>query len=383
LRYRRRTISSATSISCGSMITTQRSTTRMKPVRWIFFRFLVFLPSLLSGMVLLESGCAETLSAVEDNSTFLFYLENDTFAGMDKHYTNAVKLSWISKDLKAYNQNSTLPEWARWLAETTPGVRGEGFLHNFAFSLGQNIYTPRDLSVEALIEDDRPYAGWTYFAAALHSKNFNLLNTLEASIGILGPSSLAEQSQKLFHKWLDDEEPKGWENQLEDELGLMVTWQRFWRILRSSFGSRFGCEIIPHAGISLGNVLTYANMGGEARIGYNLPVDFGSSLIRPGDGTSPPVGMRDPRISPKSHFGLTLFMGVDGRAIARNSFLDGNTWRDSHSVDKKNFVADISFGMSVVYRTVKVTYTHVYRTEEFIGQDDGQVFGSLMVAVTF
>ena len=117
----------------------------------------------------------------------------------------------------------------------------------------------------------------------------------------------------------------------------------------------------------------------------SLPVyrPFAKESARSGDGTSPPVGMRDPRISPKSDFGLTFFLGVDGRAIARDIFLDGNTWHDSHNVDKKNFVADISFGMSVVYRTVKVTYTHVYRTEEFIGQDDGQVFGSLMVAVTF
>lgn len=326
---------------------------------------------------------ADVSPPVENKSTFVLYFENDTFAGTDKHYTNAVKLSWISKDLEKIGPERGLPGWARWVVEKTPGVDRKDFLHNLALSLGQNIYTPEDITVEALIEDDRPYAGWTYLAGALHSKNFDMLNTLELSLGIVGPSSLAEQSQELFHEWLNDEEPQGWDNQLSDEPGLILTWQRFWRVLRKSVGNRFAWDVIPHAGVTLGNVLTYANLGGEIRFGYNLAADFGTSLIRPGGGTSAPVGLRDPRIGDGADFGVTVFAGVDGRALARNIFLDGNTWRDSHSVDKKPFVADIASGVSVVYKRVKLTYTHVYRTKEFDGQDDGQFFGSISLAVTF
>ena len=326
---------------------------------------------------------ADASPSVENRSTFIFYLENDTFAGTDRHYTNAVKLSWISKDLEKYSDERGLPGWARGIVEITPGLDREGFLHNLAFSLGQNIYTPRDIAEEELIEDDRPYAGWTYLAGALHGKDFNLLTTLELSLGVVGPSSLAEESQKIFHEWLNDEEPQGWDNQLKDEPGLMLTWQRFWRVARNQVGGDFAYDVIPHAGITLGNVLTYANLGGEIRFGYNLAADFGTSLIRPGGGTSAPVGMGDPRIGSDADFGVTVFAGVDGRAVARNIFLDGNTWRDSHSVDKKYFVADLSSGISVVYKRLKLTYTHVYRTKEFDGQEEGQFFGSVSIAVTF
>jgi hypothetical protein len=32
-------------------------------------------------------------------SVFTFYLENDFSGGTDRHYTNGVKLSWLSRDL--------------------------------------------------------------------------------------------------------------------------------------------------------------------------------------------------------------------------------------------------------------------------------------------
>jgi hypothetical protein len=256
--------------------------------------------------------------------------------------------------------------------------------YNLAFSLGQNIYTPVDTSVETLIEDDRPYAGWTYLSVALHSKNRRMLNTLELSVGIVGPASLAEDTQKIVHRWVDADDLEGWDNQLSNEPGLMLVWQRYWRIFRRQFEwGGLAWDIIPHAGLSLGNVFTYANLGGEFRFGHNLPMDFGTSLIRPGGGTSAPIGRRDPRLNPRSDVSLAFFIGADGRAVARDIFLDGNTWQDSHSVDKNHFVADISSGVSLIYKRIKLTYTHVYRTEEFDTQDQAQVFGSLTLSATF
>ena len=65
---------------------------------------------------------ADATPSVENRSTFIFYLENDTFAGTDRHYTNAVKLSWISKDLEKYSDERGLPGWARGIVEITPGL---------------------------------------------------------------------------------------------------------------------------------------------------------------------------------------------------------------------------------------------------------------------
>ena len=52
-------------------------------------------------------------------------------------------------------------------------------------------------------------------------------------------------------------------------------------------------------------------------------------------------------------------------------------------MDKLPFTADLSAGLSVNYKDVKLTYAYVYRTEEFRGQDGGQTFGSLTLSIPF
>ena len=65
--------------------------------------------------------------------------------------------------------------------------------------------------------------------------------------------------------------------------------------------------------------------------------------------------------------------------MAHNIFLDGNTFGDSPSVDRKWFVADLSVGAAVNYKNTKFAYAFVYRTEEYQGQKEGQLFGTVSV----
>src|SRR5256885_15874840 len=70
------------------------------------------------------------------------------------------------------------------------------------------------------------------------------------------------------------------------------------------------------------------------RIGFDLPDDYGPPRIEPGlPGTN--------FFEPTAAFGWYLFAGVDGRAIARNIFLDGNTWQTSRGVEKIPLVGDL------------------------------------------
>ena len=80
-------------------------------------------------------------------------------------------------------------------------------------------------------------------------------------------------------------------------------------------------------------------------------------------------------------FGWYLFAGVEGRAIAHNIFLDGNTFRDSRSVDKKPFVADLQVGVALTWRTARLSYAHVLRTREYDHQPDPEDFGALTLSL--
>lgn len=348
----------------------------------IFRKIMIVFLFIPSPFFLCPFSSAQNTSA-EKYQTFFIYFENDVFNGTDRHYTNALKLTWLSKDLTELDEDTRLPRWGLPLLRKLPMVNRPGFQRNIGLSLGQNIYTPKDILRRDLIKEDRPYAGWTYLSLTFHVKNTLKLDVFDMTVGVVGPASLAEKIQRYVHGWLESKDPKGWDHQLKNEPGFAISWQRNWRLFSMGLGSGFGSDFIPRIGAVAGNVLTFANIGGEIRFGYNLPFDFGTSFIRSGSGIEAPADLMDPRLRRRENFGIHFFIDVDGRAVARNIFLDGNTWEESHRVDRKRLVADMAAGISILYKHVKLTYAHVYRSKEFDGQDKAQVFGSLTLAISF
>ena len=140
---------------------------------------------------------------------------------------------------------------------------------------------------------------------------------------------------------------------------------------------------MPHAGVALGNVRTFANAGAELRFGLNLPDDFGTAAIGPAATTSTPVDGVQAADRAWFDLGLYLFARVDGRVVARDIFLDGNTFRDGPSVDREWLVADLSVGAAVNIKNTKLAYALVYRTKEFSQQEDARVFGTVSLNWTF
>jgi hypothetical protein len=350
---------------------------------WKAFKRTTILVVVTCSILLFSSFSAALTDQIENHHTFFLYFENDFFGGTDRHYTNAFRLTWLSPDLTEYDEDMRLPRWGLPLIRKLPLINRSGFQRNVGLSVGQNIYTPEDISRKDLIQDDRPYAGWSYFTLTFHVKNARQLDVFDVTMGIIGPSSLAEETQRIVHQWLESKDPKGWDNQLKDEPGLLISWQRNWRFFSLGSGDGFGFDFIPHIGGTVGNVAIFANLGGEIRIGYNLPFDFGTSLIRTGSGIEAPFDITDPRLRHQKNFGFHLFADIDGRAVARNIFLDGNTWKDSHHVHKKLLVSDMAIGFAILYKRLKLSYAHVYRTKEFDGQEKGQLFGSITLAITF
>lgn len=332
---------------------------------------------------LLVAGLAPQAGAADPEKTenLMFYFENDTFGGTDANYSNAVKVAWISEDLDEMGDaDDYLPKELPLLGRF---FSGPGYQRNLGISFGQNIFTPKDTDAEELVEDDRPYAGFTYLAFAIHRKNRHLLDTLELTLGIVGPASLAEETQNTVHEIIDSDKAQGWEHQLENEPGLALTFQRNWRLASGESESGWGWDFIPHLGATAGNVAVFANAGAGLRFGYHVPEDFGTGLIRPGGNVSAPAAPSDPRISTREDFGLFGFIRAEGRAVALDIFLDGNTWEESHSVDKNPLVGDVAAGIAFIYKALKLTYTHVYRTETFKEQRDAQTFGSVSLTVTY
>ncbi|MBK5101567.1 MAG: DUF2219 family protein, partial [Desulfobacteraceae bacterium] len=52
-------------------------------------------------------------------------------------------------------------------------------------------------------------------------------------------------------------------------------------------------------------------------------------------------------------------------------------------VDKKNFVADLQVGLALQLYRFRLSYTQIFRTKEFDGQDSADIFGSLSLTCQF
>jgi lipid A 3-O-deacylase len=314
------------------------------------------------------------------SGVFTIYFENDYFGGTDQNYSNGVKLSWLTDDLTEWGQVG----WRRDVLAMLPFINKPGTQKNFGFSFGQNIYTPEDTNLANPNPADRPYAGWSYLELSFVSKTATRADIISIQAGIVGPSSLAEDTQRTVHEAINDDVPRGWDYQLKDEPGINLIYERRHRLIARTLGDTLGFDFIPHGGFSLGNVQTYANIGGTLRLGINLPSDFGVSLSRGGSIGASPADDFDPRVALNRDISVFVFAGTDGRAVARDIFLDGNTWKDSRSVDKEPFVADIMVGFGVIVGRWQLTGTMVHRTKEFETQaDSSSRFGSVTLSAAF
>lgn len=329
----------------------------------------------------------EQRADVRKSWTTNLYFENDLFEETDQNYTNGARISLISPDVSSYidDRNGVLPDWVRYLNRelTFFHKSHRGLQRNVVLTMGQTMYTPQDINRTDLITDDRPYAGWLYAGIGYHSKNDRQLDSMELNLGMIGPASLAEETQDFIHDLRGFEKFKGWDNQLSNELGLVAVYEHKDKFLRETYYGGLGYDAITHFGASLGNVATYLNGGFEVRAGWNIPADFGTAAVRPGGDNAAPGSSWDSRLSGKRLVGLHMFASVDARLVLRDIFLDGNTFSDSHSVAREPLVADAAVGLSLSYGKLKVSYAKIHRTKEFKLQNKGHSYGSLSLSMTF
>lgn len=300
-----------------------------------------------------------------------FTSENDNYGdGSDQNYTNGARLTY-------FDYGAEPPAFAHILDKYVPTFKINETTSIY-YSIGQDLYTPEDIKASNPDPKDRPYAAFLYVSTGLTSMTGNHIDDLEATIGIVGPWALGEQTQKFVHDALNADDPSGWDHQLENEPGFIVSWQRQWPGAYSVDVDGFTFRAAPHAGVTLGNVYTYAASG--------LSLQFTPSKYQ---WQSTPLRVR-PAIPgngffavPEDHFAWSLFAGLEGRAMGRNIFLDGNTFENSPSVDKKYLVADANAGISFTYGKTQLSYTINWRSKEFDGQKAPSVFGAISLGFRF
>lgn len=308
-------------------------------------------------------------------------MENDLFNGTDSGYTSGVSFSWVSANLQDYLNDPCLPHWARQFNQFfEPTHPSPGTSRNMVITAGQLMFTPQDRTRTDVIRNDRPYAGWLYLGLGYNARNDQRMDSVEVNLGVVGPAALGQQSQNFIHDLRGIPRFNGWNNQLRNELGIQFVAERKKRIWEFKENTGTGFDAIAHYGTSLGNVKTYLNTGLTLRVG-RLPNDFGTSPIRPGGDSSTPL---EGHIT--HHFsqgGLHAFVSVDARLVARDIFLDGNTFADSPRIEKRRFVDDLAAGIAWQWPGGKLSYAQYRRSKEFCAQPNSHGYGSITLSIEY
>jgi len=309
-----------------------------------------------------------TVTAYWENDSVFFKPNHST----DRWYTNGVGFSvqWhprFAADLAAY-----LP-----FAEQF----GEPDRVPFGVTVGQLMFTPDDINNPNLIRDERPYAGYLYGAAILQRVRGDTMDHFQLEIGQTGDASLAEDAQKAVHDLFDDEEPRGWDNQIQDELQVQAYLRKRWRLdVLAMLGeapteAAWGVELIPEVGAAVGTVAIRAEGGAILRAGWRLPDDFGPSRLQ---NIAAPAVKQD-------GWSIYGFIRATGQWVAEDRFVEGSYSRGGHGLDHEPLVGEFEFGTNLAYTradwAVRLGYSQTYRTPTFKDQPVWHGFGAWTLSV--
>lgn len=319
---------------------------------------------------------AQAQDPEDQRGTWSFTLENDIIAGTDRDYTNGALISYVGPA-------NDLPFFADWAPAKLTWLTSAKKWH-ITYGLGQNMYTPEDITLDPPDPQDRPYAGFLYGSVGLVADERHTdgeprqLDVVALDVGIVGRHSLAKETQKFVHQMIGAQDPRGWDSQLGTEVGVRLMYERSWRASQKWDLPILPLEgdITPHVGFSLGNVETYGAAGVSVRLGEDLGDDYGPPRVRPA--LSGPGFFKD-----VDGFSWYVFGGIAGRAVARDLFIEGSTFQESAGADLKRLQLDIQAGVAIQIGRVEVAFTHVARSPQHKNQDRWSRFGSINIRTLF
>ena len=316
--------------------------------------------------VLATQSPARAQAPETEVGTLSFTLENDYFARTDQNYTNGFRLQYL-------RPKGAVSDLTDWLGQNLMGVEDETRIYE-GVALGQSLFTPRDITDPNPRPGEHPYAAWLYLEFAGIVDRAWVVDTLSLQAGVVGPLAMGEFTQNTVHQVIASEIAKGWDNQIGNEPAFMLSFDRTWRVMRETREANF--DILPSAGVSVGNFRTEGRLGFTARFGPDLQDDLGPPRIRPSlAGSGFMAGAPD--------LNWYLFTGFQVRGVAKNLVLDGNNFSDSPRVDKRNFVHEAEAGIAVHIKGLRLSYTMVRRSREFDTQQDPHYFAAISISTRY
>jgi hypothetical protein len=246
--------------------------------------------------------------------------------------------------------------WLRWIPNhknCSSLVRGDApstKCVSTTFEIGQQFYTPDDISVSTLIPNDRPYAGWLYIGGSWRSTTYRTMVSTHMYFGTTGKWSLAKPVQTIWHDLVGATKPMGWSHQIDNRVGVALVHTRQ-RAFEAELSGRRVVDVMPYVGFTAGNIMTDAYAGGRVKAGWNISRDWS------------PAGI-GPRVPTRSPGGFEVFATADAQArvLGYSAFIDA---APNHDLSRNYGVWDAAWGFGFRAGWFGLMYRVAYLSPEY------------------
>ncbi len=300
------------------------------------------------------SVCSNSLVGQSFNHphSLRIFLDNDFLnfrgAGTDRYYTNGIRIDYFYSKQK----KPKFPSFLLLKISEKNNVYGWG--------LAQFMFTPKHIDISEIQYADRPYAGALYAIHSLQSINpvENIKITTELFLGVIGPWSLAEESQTWIHGAFNYTIPQGWNNQISNDLILNYNINIEKQLL-------FPSKRILLVGV----VETFSGtLYNAAGIGFMLKIGKFNNYF---EGTS------NPQSNSENKFQIFVFMRPVARVVLSNALLEGGLiyqmsaqtgayTLDKDQIERLTVLYDV--GLNFEMPKFSISISQKLRTAEFKGQ---------------
>ncbi len=273
---------------------------------------------------------------IESNRYFRINYENDVFANKaDENYTQGYNLELV---LPFFQKNPINHLF----------FKLENADYKYGISWEHIGFTPNDYGNREIQFGDRPFASALYlksFAIATDtSRNFRVSQSL--SLGMIGKVAFGDEMQTGIHKIIESEIPRGWRNQIRNDVMLNYRLDFEKQLLR--LGNIFNLQLNSSA--QIGTLFTQASIGTNAMFGIvNSPLS-----------SSPK----------KSKIQIYLYAQPCVSAIAFDVTLQGGVFNKSspYTIDSENverFASQLNYGLILKTKKLYFEYSRSAISKEF------------------
>jgi lipid A 3-O-deacylase len=222
-------------------------------------------------------------------------------------------------------------------------------------------YIPSNIQRTDILFGDRPYAGVLYGAHTLISSD-NVKKqklTTEFDFGLIGPASLAGATQTWVHEQIGSATPKGWGNQVKNDviLNYLIRYEKLLIAPSSEL------EVIGLLEANIGTLTNNLTAGLQFRAGVFR--SYFSNYEKPGAHESASTTAEFKK------YQLFFFMKPAFTAFSDNSTLQGGFFTGKNSVytispdDLTRFFLDFESGIVIGYQRLGIAISQRLRTAQY------------------